>query len=268
MGRIGVEEAAAVGAKLLDGDLRGRRAHGDRLLGHRLAVGVLGRLNQRRLLVGLERLHHALRNQQQGHNDRQRQQDIERAADQVDPEVADRGAGASHEAADQRHQHGHAGGGRDEILHRQAEHLRQVAQRGLAAVALPVGVRGEADGRVDGQTRAARPACACGFKRQELLHPLQAVDSQNAQQIEDQHRLGVSAHDISSAGSMPHDAIDQPFEPAEGPVEAARLALVHPGHVPTQRLDQQHQDHQVEADLHQRMNAHANHSGFNKASIR
>ena len=35
MGRVDVEEAAAVGAQLLDGDLRGRRADGERLLGRR-----------------------------------------------------------------------------------------------------------------------------------------------------------------------------------------------------------------------------------------
>ena len=32
MGRVGVEEAAAIGAQLLDGDLRGGRADGDGLL--------------------------------------------------------------------------------------------------------------------------------------------------------------------------------------------------------------------------------------------
>ena len=40
--------------------------------------------------------------------------------------------------------------GRDEVLHRQAGHLRDVAERALAGVGLPVGVGDEAGGGVEG----------------------------------------------------------------------------------------------------------------------
>ena len=56
---------------------------------------------------------------------------------------------AAREAADEGHEHCHAGGGRDEVLDGQAQHLCQVAHRALAAVALPVRVGDEADGGVE-----------------------------------------------------------------------------------------------------------------------
>ena len=81
MGGVGVEEAAAIGAELLDRYLRGDRALRDRLL---------GAFERRRVDVGAEVLRHALPDQAQRDDDRQRQQHVERAARQIDPEIADR----------------------------------------------------------------------------------------------------------------------------------------------------------------------------------
>ena len=50
-----------------------------------------------------------------------------------------------------------AGRDRDEVLHIQPQHLGQVAHRRLAAVALPVRVRGEAHGRVERRVGRDRP---------------------------------------------------------------------------------------------------------------
>ena len=77
---IGVEEAAAVGAEHLDRDLRGDRADRD---------GLLGAFERRRLDIGAERLRHALPDQEQRVDDADRQQDVERAARDIDPEIAD-----------------------------------------------------------------------------------------------------------------------------------------------------------------------------------
>ena len=83
MGRVGVEEAAAVGAQFLDRFLGGDRPHrdldflDDHVLGDRLALGILeriplvvhlwlvivGGLDQRHGLVGAEVLDHPLGNQ-------------------------------------------------------------------------------------------------------------------------------------------------------------------------------------------------------------
>ena len=78
---VDVEEAAAVGAELLDGDLAGDRALRDRLL---------GAFERRRIDVGAEVLRHAERDERERHDDRQRQQHVERGAREIDPEIADR----------------------------------------------------------------------------------------------------------------------------------------------------------------------------------
>ena len=80
MRRVGVEEAAAIGAQHLDGFLRSHRA---------LRDGLLRAFERGRVGVGMQILNHALRAEQQRANDRERQQDIKRRARQIDPEVAD-----------------------------------------------------------------------------------------------------------------------------------------------------------------------------------
>ena len=50
-------------------------------------------------------------------DERERQQDADDAAGQVDPEVAQPVGRRADEAADQRDRHGHADRGRDEVLH-------------------------------------------------------------------------------------------------------------------------------------------------------
>ena len=115
MGRVDVEEAAAVGAELLDGDLRGGRAHGSicsvsSTAWSRLPLSsstglpsssVRARRTRRLHTVPWRRregLHDALRDQHERQDERQRQQDVERGPRQVDPEVADRRRRAPGEA--------------------------------------------------------------------------------------------------------------------------------------------------------------------------
>ena len=62
------------------------------------------------------------------------------------------------------------------------EHLRQIAQRRLAAVALPVGVGGEADGRVHRQI-GRHGGHALRIQRQQMLHPLQNLDRQKPSRL-------------------------------------------------------------------------------------
>ena len=77
---VGVPEAAAIGAELLDGDLRGRRALADRLL---------GAFERRRVDISAEVLRNALPDEDERGDDRQRQQHVEGAAGEIDPEIAD-----------------------------------------------------------------------------------------------------------------------------------------------------------------------------------
>jgi len=122
------EETAAVGAKLLDGNLRRRRTHRQHL-----PAGV-----HPNVIVRV--LNDALRHQRQGQDDRQWQQYVKYGACKVDPEVADGVRHAGSKTARQRHHDGHSRGGGNEILDSQPQHLDEVPQRGLPAVVLPVGV--------------------------------------------------------------------------------------------------------------------------------
>ena len=79
-GRVDVEEAAAVRAELLDRDLRGDGAQREGL------IPALERGGRDRAAEGLK---HALRDEDQGDDHRERQEDVIDAADRVLPEVAD-----------------------------------------------------------------------------------------------------------------------------------------------------------------------------------
>ena len=115
MGRVHIEKPPAIGAELLDGNLRRSRADRDGLFGerrffcrrlpllikdrfavfadHRLIKCC--RLKERDLGIRAECLHDALRHQDEREHERQRQQDIDRAPRQIDPEVPDRARFAS-----------------------------------------------------------------------------------------------------------------------------------------------------------------------------
>ncbi len=78
---VGVEEAAAVGAEHLDRHLARDGPERDRLL---------GAFERRRLGIGTERLRDALPHEEQRVDGAERQQHVERAAGEVDPEGAER----------------------------------------------------------------------------------------------------------------------------------------------------------------------------------
>ena len=105
MGAVCIEETAAICAQFLDDLLRSNRALRDGLVGdgvhhgftisvhHGFAVGHfrhLHGLDQFHRVVRLQILNHALRHEQQRSDDAGRQQNPKIAADQVNPEIADR----------------------------------------------------------------------------------------------------------------------------------------------------------------------------------
>ena len=175
---IGIEEAAAIGAEHLDGDLRGDRADRD---------GLLGAFERRRVHVGAERLRNALPDQEQriGHADRD--EDVERAAGDIDPEIADRAHRVPREAADERDGEHDAGRRRKEILVRQAEHLHEVGHRAFAAVVLPVGVGDEAHRRVEREILGDGGLLG-RIERQSCLQAHQHIKDEKAADVEQQHR--------------------------------------------------------------------------------
>jgi hypothetical protein len=178
MRRVGVEEAAAIGAEHLDRQLRGNRADGNRLL---------GALERGGIDIGAHRLRHAEIDEHQRHDDAERQQDVEGGAGHIDPEIADRLAGCARKGADEGHGNRNAGGRRHEVLHRQPGHLRQIRHGAFAAVVLPVGVADEADGGVE-RKLGANCRHAGRIEGQHRLQPHQRIKHQHAAEVEGEQR--------------------------------------------------------------------------------
>ena len=190
---VDVEEPAAVGPEHLDDLLRGHRAERERLVAD--------------LRVGRQVLDHALGDEHQRRDERDRQQHVQQRAREVLPEVAERRAGAGHEAADDRDRDRDADPGRDEVLHGQPGHLREVRHRRLAAVVLPVGVGDERGGGVEGHVPGGRVE-ALGVEGMDPLGAQDQVERQPEQRAEDERRarvgLPVLAHrrvDAAAAGT-------------------------------------------------------------------
>ena len=132
MRTIGVVEAAAVGPQLLD----------DLLARHRPARNVLTVARQRRDVgAGREILHHARCDKQDCANHRNRQQQPEANAGEVNPEVAQAAVARAGEAADEGESDCDTDRCGGEVLNREPGHLGQIAHRGLTRVRLPVRVR-------------------------------------------------------------------------------------------------------------------------------
>ena len=117
MGGVGVEEAAAIGAKMLDGLHRGDRPQRDRL------VRTLDRM---RGDAGGQRLRLALLNDHQRQHERGGHQDAGGEADQVAIEIAEIGAAIrDREGADEGHGDDEAGSGGGEHRKGDRRHLAE-----------------------------------------------------------------------------------------------------------------------------------------------
>jgi hypothetical protein len=188
---VDVEEAAPVGAEVLDGLESGDRAHRDDLLGEQgllrlrllllvkngLAVGVgqrlviSSRLHDRDVRVRGEVHGYALPDEQRGADHRKWQQHPERRAGDIHPEVTEQGRALPGQAPDERDADGETGRSGQEILGRQTEDLAQIAHRGLAAVGLPGGRGREADRRVHREVGSERSRAVRRVERvEERLH--------------------------------------------------------------------------------------------------
>src|SRR4030095_6420905 len=121
MRRVHVEEAAAVRAELLYGDLPRGGAPREPLLGHGIAVRVGRRFDELRGLVGAESLDDSLRDLDEREDQGEGEENVESAARQVDPEVAEVATRALSKAANERNEGHHSGRSRDEVLNRECE---------------------------------------------------------------------------------------------------------------------------------------------------
>ena len=246
MGRVGVEESSAVGAELFDNLLRGDRSLRDHLI---RALEGLG------LRVGAEVLRNALPYQDQRKHDRERKQNPERGAREIEPEVADRLGRAAREAPDDCDCHRDSRRSRNEVVERQPCHLGQVAHRAFAAVGLPVGIGGETGGGVERQHRRdARQALR--IQRQVPLQPLQRVERQHPDKAEEQHvdRVFDPGHFVCGLDAT--KPIDEAFNRLEHRVKQGMLPVEDARHVGAERhRDGEHQE-EIQAHLGQSIANH------------
>ena len=133
------------------------------------------------------------------------------------------------DAADDGDGDGHARCRREEVLHGEADGLGEVAQGRLARIGLPVRVRDEADGRVEGEV----PAHAGEFLRIEGQEALPDED-----QEEEGDRGGAEGEEGEGVFFPAHflagiDAGHSIEEALDGREEAQRmlLARIHPRHI-------------------------------------
>lgn len=157
-------------------------------------------------------------------HERQGQQQVERGADKVGPEVADALAAIGDERSRQGRRHSRAGGRRNEVLHRQHQHLAERRHGGLARIALPIGVGDEADRRVERQV-ARKPREALRVQRQHALQAQHRIDEDKADQVEGQERQGVGVPALTLARINAAGLVEQALDGAHHRIEEGLLAV-------------------------------------------
>ncbi len=221
----------------------------DFLRRHRtLRDDLLGTFQRGDIGIGGEVLRRAARDQHQADDDGDRQQDVDDAAGQIDPEVAERLRRTSGKAADQHDGQHDAGRRRDEVVHRQRHHLREVAHRRLGHVGLPVGVGHEADRRVEREVWRHR-VLAGRIQRQHILQALDRIHQNEAGEAERQHRDGVGHPVLLVVLADAADLVDADLERTHDGAQERALAVEHARHVAAERLGDQDYQNAVHRDL-------------------
>ena len=239
MCRVRVEKAPAVGAEQLDHFLRG---HGS--LGERLPRAF----QRRRLDVGVDVLRHALPHEERRDDHGDWQQQVERGAREIDPEVADAARSAAGKAANEDERQRDADRGRDEIVDRQSHHLDEIAHRRFRHVGLPVRVGDETHRGVERQHRLD-PGLMLRIERHVPLQALERVKRHEADDAEREHRQCVTAPALLAglldAGQPIEKTLDRPQERMEN----RRLAREHSRHVTAEGPRDRNDDEREDRDL-------------------
>ena len=248
--------AAAVGAQLLDSNLAGRRAHGDIALGnlhllrHRRAVAQFSFHARRDRLKELIRhmSGEVLNDALGGLHQRQGHQHIHHTAHHIRVEGAHAVLPDAAQAANQREHDGDAHRGGDEVLHAQAEHLREVAECRLTGIRLPVGVRHEGRRRVEAQMPAGS-GHSLGVERQHALQQLHGPEREEAEQVEQHAHNGVllPAHILVFVDSQ--QAVDALFNRAKHGRQQHPVAVHNLEQIFAKRPRQRREQRQIQAVL-------------------
>ncbi len=117
----------------------------------------------------------------------------------------------------------------EEVVGRQADHLREVAKRRLAGVSLPVSVSDEADRDIEGEVgRHARKTLR--IERQIGLQPQQGVKAEHAGAAEGDHRDRIFEPLLLGFRVHSGDAIEPAFDGADDRSEKGSAILEHIRH--------------------------------------
>ena len=255
MRAVGVEEAAAVGAELLDDLLRRDRTLRDRLLADdrrcalpsaSVVVTVCGSTTLtlsygRRFWTTPCDTSTSAPTTQIGSSTQSE------AAHQVDPEVAERVLLLLRDAADERDRERDADRRRDEVVVREPRHLREVAHRRLAAVRLPVRVGRERRGGVERERRRDTPAKPCGFQGSHCCSRCIAYSTSIETTLKSSIADGVLGPAHLACLVDAGESIDQPLERAQDRIEPRALAGEDPRHEAAERRRHREDRQQEEA---------------------
>ena len=142
---------------------------------------------------------------------------------------------------------------------RQADHLRQIGQRALAAVVLPIGVGEERDRRVEGQIRGDGGLIR-RIERQQRLQPHQPIDDEEAADMEQQHGDRISQPMLLAFFVDAADPVKPAFDRTQHRGQKGGLAVEDAGHVPAERLYERDHDGAIQKNLNPADDGHCRES--------
>ena len=113
-------------------------------------------------------------------------------------------------------------------MHGEAEHLGQMAHRGLAAIILPVGVGDKAVGGVEREI-GRHGVEAARVQRQKVLQPLDGVERQESGDGKDDHRDRIGEPVLLARRVHPGQAVKAAFDRSDDRAEKGSFARVYVG---------------------------------------
>ena len=176
-----------------------------------------------------ESLHRPLADEDDPGDEGDGDQDVEKGAGDVDPEVPHRRGVLAGETPDEHQGHGDAHRGGHELLDGEGTHLREVRHGRLAAVVLPVGVGHERRGRVEAERLRHRPQ-VLGIERERPLDADDHVGEDDRDRREDDHGARIAGPALLLFRRGAEQPVDRPF----GPPEEVDPAVEDSGHVGTE----------------------------------
>ena len=240
MGGIDTVKAATVGSQLFWGDLRGLGTHGNKLVCDGCAVFRCQWLQKGCCPVVCKILRNTLLDEQQRHDQRQRQKDIQDRPCGIGPKIAQPDAPRGSHPPDKSKKHGNAHCCGNEILHRQSGHLREIAHGAFSGIGLPVGVGHKADGRIQGQMPTGSGNVP-GVQGKQVLRHKQGGQRNQRYGAESDHAGQVAFPAHLFCGVHAHKAVQGALAGGESALQPERFTVHYLAYIFSQRPGQSRQ---------------------------